>query len=166
VTRLRLIAAFAAIACVLTLGRPADAATARTNYMERCGGCHGLEGHSASKLVPQLKDRAGYFLCTQEGRNYVARLPNIVFSNLGNEDLAALLNFVMFEIGGGSAPVNAVGFSAAEMGRSRQDPLTTVNLLTFRERVVSNLISGCGAPRSMTEYRPPRSLSPADHAAY
>lgn len=134
--------------------------------MERCGGCHGLEGSSVARLVPQLKDRAGYFLCTPQGRNYIARLPNIVFSNLGDEELAALLNFVVFQIGGSSAPVNAVGFSAAEMSRSRQNPLTTVNLLTLRARVVSNLIAHCGAPPSLNEYRPPRSLARSDHVSY
>lgn len=158
--------ALAALAGLLALDTTARASTARTNYMERCGGCHGLEGSSAARLVPQLKDRAGYFLCTQEGRNYIARLPNIVFSNLGDEELAALLNFVVFQIGGSSAPAKAVDFSAAEMGRSRQDPLTTVNLLSFRARVVSNLIAKCGAPRSLTEYRPPRSLARSDLVSY
>ena len=66
------------LAALLSFAPSASAAaprTARTNYMEYCGGCHGLEGYSAGNRIPTLRGRAGYFLCNSRGRDYAARLP-------------------------------------------------------------------------------------------
>jgi cytochrome c553 len=127
----------------------------RTNYLERCGGCHGVEGRSTSMLVPDLKGRAGYFLCSDLGRNYAARLPNVVFSEISDNDLAALLNYVMFDLGAGSAPADAMRYAGGELSELRKHPLTTTDLLAYRRRIVSDVIKNCRAPRSLlTDYHP------------
>ena len=54
----------------------------QSDYLERCGGCHGIEGVSAEQLVPTLRGRAGYFLCTKSGREYLVRLPSVATSPL------------------------------------------------------------------------------------
>ena len=51
--------------------------TPQSDYVEHCSGCHGMQGDSAPAEIPVLRDRIGYFLCTQEGREYLIRLPNV-----------------------------------------------------------------------------------------
>ena len=41
----------------------------QSNYLLGCGGCHGVEGHSNARRVPDLRDQVGYFLSTQAGRD-------------------------------------------------------------------------------------------------
>lgn len=141
-------------------GQDATAWSPRTNYLERCGGCHGTDGHSTSTLVPDLKDRVGYFLCNADSRDFMGRLPNIVFSGLNAPQLAALLNYVVFGLGAASAPRGARPYTAAEVARDLRSPLTTTNLLAYRRRIVKRVIEECGAPESfLTLYNPPRSPS-------
>ena len=70
----------------------------RVFYLERCGGCHGLQGVSAPREIPSLRGVAGRFLCTKAGREYVVRLPSIALAPLNDEVLAQLVNFVMFDM--------------------------------------------------------------------
>ena len=122
-------------------------------YLERCGGCHGVDGLSAQGLVPTLKGSAGYFLCDERTRSYVESLPNVAFAQISDDELAGLLNYVAYSIGGRSAPTAAQPFTADEVGRFRRRPLTIPNLTAFRRKVVSHLIARCGAPaRLMTDY--------------
>jgi mono/diheme cytochrome c family protein len=92
---------------------------AQGDYLLNCGGCHGFHGVSNAKLVPGLKDLVGYYLRTPEGRAYLPRLPNVAFSTLSDQKLADMLNYVVFEIGGNSAPDGAKPYGAGEVGRWR-----------------------------------------------
>ena len=76
------------------------------DYILACGGCHGLNGISNSTLVPSLKGLVGYYLYLPEGRAYLPRLPNVAFSTLSDEQLAAVLNYMVFDLGAGSGPRN------------------------------------------------------------
>jgi mono/diheme cytochrome c family protein len=42
-----------------TSSKIADPAQARSDYVENCGGCHGITGDSAPALLPVLRDRVG-----------------------------------------------------------------------------------------------------------
>ena len=44
--------------------------------------------------------------CTKDGRDYLIRLPNVAYSAIAdNQELAEMMNFVVFGLGGGaSAP--------------------------------------------------------------
>jgi len=140
----------------LPLSAPPAHMSPRATYLGRCGGCHGVDGHSADGLVPDLKDSAGYFLCDEETRGYAARLPNVAFSQISDADLAAMLNYVMFDLGGKSAPAGAAAYTAVEMGRLRRQPLTITDLKAYRREVVAEAISRCRAPDHLrTEYDPP-----------
>lgn len=158
-------------ALVQAHGQDAPVFSPRTNYLENCGGCHGLEGHSTSALVPDLRDRAGFFLCDAESRTFMAQLPNIAFAALSNRALAALLNYVALGLGGPSAPTGARPYTAAEVARLRRSPLTTTNLIALRRKIVRRTIKECGAPESLlSDYHPPRSArvtaaQPPDDAA-
>lgn len=122
------------------------------DYLLNCGGCHGFNGVSNAKLVPSLKDLVGFYLRTPEGRAYLPRLPNVAFSTLSDQKLAAVLNYVVFEIGGNSAPVGAKPYDAVEVGRWRKQPLNEVVLSQYRLQLVENLISQHQAPAELRIY--------------
>jgi hypothetical protein len=125
--------------------------TPQSDYVEHCSGCHGMQGNSAPAEIPVLRDRIGYFMCTPAGRDYLIRLPNVAYSAItDNQELADMMNFIVFGLGGQSAPKNARPFTAAEVARLRRDPLATTSLVAVRERVVGGLAaSGCTVPESI-----------------
>jgi hypothetical protein len=130
-----------------------DPVVARSDYIEHCGGCHGVDGRSAPAQVPELRDRVGYFMCTPEARAYLVRLPNVAHSRItDNQELADLVNFVVFGLGGASAPVDAEPFSAAEVARERRLALSGPSLKAERARLVAAAIRRCGAPASLKRF--------------
>ena len=94
----------------------AEFSAPQRDYILACAGCHGIQGLSNPDLVPSLQGLVGYFLELPEGRAYLSRLPNVAFSTLSDERLAAVLNYMVFEIGGASAPA---GDQAVRCGRGR-----------------------------------------------
>ena len=128
--------------------------TPQSDYVEHCSGCHGMQGNSAPAEIPVLRNRIGYFMCTPEGRDYLIRLPNVSYSAItDNQELADMMNFIVFGLGGSSAPKNARPFTATEVGRLRRDPLATTSLVAARARVVSGLAaSGCTVPESIKSF--------------
>lgn len=129
--------------------------TPQRDYILACAGCHGLHGVSNPNLVPSLQGLVGYFLDLPEGRAYLSRLPNVAFSTLDDEQLAGVLNYMVFEIGAGSAPAGARPYVAAEVGQWRRQPLTEVTLSAYRRQLVETLISRYRAPVSLRGYGAP-----------
>jgi cytochrome c553 len=128
--------------------------SARTNYVLRCAGCHGMDGRSVARAVPDLQGRVGYFLCTKAGRDYVGRLPNVAFAEISDADMAALLNYIASDLSAEATPRGSA-FSAEELAPLRRRPLVATDLKGYRRSVVDQLIHDCGAPRTMrTEYGP------------
>jgi cytochrome c553 len=146
-----------AVACTLAVCVAAGASAAaprhaESNYLLACGGCHGLSGVSNGGRVPQLKGLVGYYLRSREGRAYLPRLPNIAFAALNDQELADLLNYVVFDLGGASTPAGAKPYAAAEVARRRAHPLTEVALSAYRRRLVTMLIADHGAATALREY--------------
>lgn len=117
----------------------------QTDYSENCGGCHGLQGISAVELVPPLKDRAGFFLCTPAGRRYIVQLPDVAFAALSDPELADVMNFVAFDLGGPSAPKAAKPYTAAEVGQLRVNTPLRSNLRSRRRSIVAEVGKSCRA---------------------
>ena len=127
--------------------------SARSDYIEQCAGCHGIEGSSAPARLPELRARIGYFLCTPGGRSYIARLPNVVRAPVSDaQALADLLNYVVFDLGRGSAPRNARPYQADEVAAFIRNPLVKNSLVKERARVVDDVIRRCpGVPASLRD---------------
>ena len=121
------------------------------DYLLNCGGCHGFQGVSDAKLVPSLKDWWAT-TCALPRAAPICREPNVAFSTLSDQKLAAVLNYVVFEIGGNSAPVGAKPYDAEEVGRWRKQPLNEVVLSQYRLQLVENLISQYQAPAELRVY--------------
>jgi hypothetical protein len=122
----------------------------QSDYVEHCSGCHGMQGNSAPAEIPVLRDRVGYFMCTREGRDYLIRLPNVAYSAItDNQELADMMNFVVFGLGGNSAPEAAKPFTAAEVAKLRTRALATQSLIAVRAEVVNGMVGRCAVPQSM-----------------
>jgi mono/diheme cytochrome c family protein len=130
----------------------AEFSAPQRDYILACAGCHGVHGVSNPNLVPSLQGLVGYFLDLPEGRAYLSRLPNVAFSTLNDEQLAAVLNYLVFEIGAGSAPAGARPYAAAQVGEWRKQPLTEVTLSAYRRQLVETLIARYQAPATLRGY--------------
>jgi hypothetical protein len=127
--------------------------TPQSDYIEHCSGCHGMQGNSAPAEIPVLRDRIGYFMCLPEGREYLIRLPNVAYSAIGdNQELADMMNFVVFGLGGNSAPKGAKPFTAAEVARLRSRALATQSLIEARAEIVGKMVGRCAVPKSMNYF--------------
>jgi len=125
----------------------------QSDYVEHCSGCHGMQGNSAPAEIPVLRDRVGYFMCTKEGREYLIRLPNVAYSAIAdNQELADMMNFVVFGLGGASAPTDAKPFTAAEVARLRTRALATQSLIAARAEIVGKMMGRCRVPKSMNDF--------------
>jgi hypothetical protein len=112
-----------------------------------------MQGNSAPAQIPVLRDRVGYFMCTREGREYLIRLPNVAYSAISdNQELADMMNFVVFGLGGNSAPKSAKPFTAAEVARLRTQALATQSLIAARAQVVGDMMGRCTVPKSMNYF--------------
>ena len=130
----------------------------QATYLERCGGCHGIQGYSSPALVPSLRGQVGNFLCLPEGRAYLVRLPSIAASPLTDLQVADLMNFVVFDLGlARQAPDGYAKYSEQEVRGLRAQPLNNVQLTSYRAELVDELIDRCGAPASLRDYLNPAS---------
>lgn len=127
-----------------------DPDLARSDYVENCGGCHGVQGSAAPAQLPELRGRVGWFMCTPQSRAYLIRLPNVAHSRISdNQQLADLVNFVVFGLGGASVPAGSQPFTAAEVAHERQFALSSASLKAERAKYVDVAIKRCGAPGTM-----------------
>jgi hypothetical protein len=119
---------------------------ARQLYLLRCGGCHGIQGVSVPKSIPTLRGRAGVFLCSPAARDFMLRLPNIQMSLIRDDaDLAAVMNFVAFDLGGASTPPGAPPFTALEVAKTRGRPLDVKTLSSRHDALIAQA-GACAAP--------------------
>lgn len=124
----------------------------QSNYLLGCGGCHGENGISNSKLVPDLHEQVGYYLNIPQGREYLVRLPNVAFSIMSDQDLTDVLNFMVFRMGGASVPAHTTPYTIAEVARLRKRPLNEVSLVDYRNRLVDVLIGQHQASQKLRVY--------------
>jgi hypothetical protein len=124
----------------------------QSNYLLSCGGCHGENGVSNSRLVPDLRDQVGFYLNIPEGREYLVRLPNVAFSIMSDQELTDVLNFMVFHIGGASVPAHSAPYTIAEVARLRKQPLNEVSLVDYRNRLVDVLIGQHQASQKLRVY--------------
>ena len=127
-----------------------DPEQARADYVEHCSGCHGQHGDTVPAHLPELQGRVGWFMCTPEARAYLLRLPNVAHSRISdNAELADMMNYVVFVLGEGTAPVGTRPFTGEEVARERVHALTNMNLTAERLRLANQLVRQCHAPASI-----------------
>lgn len=122
-------AASALFAAALVASGPAAAEGPRINYMLQCQGCHLADGRGSPQAVPALRDFVGKFLRVPRGREYLVRVPGSAQSPLGDAELAEVLNWMVRQFGPAEIAAAFDPFSAPEVARYRDPPLTDVDSL-------------------------------------
>ncbi len=98
----------------------------RVNYMVNCQGCHLPDGRGLPGTVPEMKGFLANFLTVPGGREYLVQVPGVANSTLGDADLAALMNWLVPEMGP-RIPSDFKPYSAQEIGALRRNRLQDVN---------------------------------------
>ena len=112
--------------------------TAKTNYILRCVGCHGVDGHGLTEVgIPDFVNLIGTFARDEAGRAYLANVPNVVGSGLNEDDVAAVLNFIVETWAGTSLPEDYRSFYGAEVAYLHA--LEVGNIVDYRRLVAARL---------------------------
>lgn len=109
---------------------------AKFNYQMLCQGCHTPDG-TGGKDTPKMKDHIGYFLSTQEGREYIVRVPGSANAAIDSTQLAEVLNWIIIEMGGPSIPEKMQAYTATEVAELRKNPLFEVT--EYRKQLLAQL---------------------------
>jgi mono/diheme cytochrome c family protein len=104
-------------------------------YAENCQGCHGPQGVSVTE-IPTLAGRIGYFARSSEGRSYLIQVPNVALNPSSDEEIAGLMNWLLYTYSRRQLPDDFKPYSAAEVGLLRRQ---RVDIAAQRRRVVDQL---------------------------
>ncbi len=97
------------------------------DYMLSCQGCHLDNGRGFPlRGVPTLTNYVGNFLKVPGGRQYLVQVPGAAQADLNNEQLAALLNWMLTTFSPDQLPSDFVRYNAEEVAQLRPHPLVDV----------------------------------------
>ncbi|MFQ5415789.1 MAG: c-type cytochrome [Myxococcota bacterium] len=116
----------AVAAMSLALAGAVHAETPHVNYLLQCQGCHLPDGSGTPGSVPALAGSMARFLSVPGGREFLVRVPGSAQSSLGDEDLAALLSWMVHHFGPAADAADFVPYTAEEVARLRHTPLVDV----------------------------------------
>lgn len=106
----------------------------RTDYLLYCRGCHLISGEGVAPDVPTLHDELGRLLTIPGGREYIVRVPGVSQNAMTDEELAAVLNWVLAEFNASTLPVDFKPYTAREVGAVRAK--TLLDPLKYRASLV------------------------------
>lgn len=128
--RLPLLLALGAPMLGLALLSPADgepsvalSRSPRMNFILHCQGCHLPDGSGMAGKVPALRGQLARFLQAPGGREYIVQVPGVSTSKLTDSDVAALMNWLVVEMGP-EVPADFRPYSTAEVTALRARWLT------------------------------------------
>ena len=109
-------------------------ANPKSDYLLHCRGCHLHTGESIPGTnVPSLKN-LGPFLTTKKGREYIIQVPGVSQSSMNDEQLAAVLNWVIENFNKPLASRNYIPFTSEEVNRARK--IILMNPLQTRSKIL------------------------------
>ena len=139
--------ALARILLLLVFGTAlANDERAQVNYMLHCQGCHLPQAEGMDGRVPPMKDFVGFFLRSDEGREFLIRVPGVAQSALGSDELAELMNWLVLTYSADQLPEVFEPFTAFEVDRLRTDPVADPD--SARERLLADIASADPALRA------------------
>ena len=99
----------------------------RTNYLLYCSGCHLPSGVGNPPNVPTLHDELGRMLVVEEMRPYLVQVPGSSQTPLTDADLAAVVNWMLYEFNADTLPEDFEPLTVKEVAEARKtilaDPL-------------------------------------------
>jgi len=119
------------VGLTLLMGTQALAYEPRINYMLQCLGCHGPDARGEPGRVPSIRSTLAPLSRFAAGRRYLLQVPGVALSTLSDQDLAALLNW-MIPAFGGVEPGQFRAFTSAEVARYRREPLVEISATRAR----------------------------------
>jgi hypothetical protein len=90
-------------------------------------GCHGRDGSGQPGRVPSFRRTLVPLSYLPQGREYVIRVPGVAQAPLRDEDMAALLNWMVRHLSDVDVKPTFEEYSASEIHRLRSRPLTDVS---------------------------------------
>jgi hypothetical protein len=131
----------------LALARPSPCrADPRYDYILHCRGCHGPNGEGLPGGVPDFRGHLGKFLSVPGGREYLIRVPGTSQSELSDEQVAGVLNWLVREFSPAQVPADFEPFTTAEVSQHRRPPLVDV------ARVRTELLQAIQAREASTRH--------------
>ncbi len=103
----------------------ADPTRAWRNYALNCQGCHRSDGAGDPDSAPALAGHIAVFTRMEGGRAYLGRVPGVATSPLADDELAELLNWVLWRFDPEHMSAGFPPYGADEIGRLRRSPLRT-----------------------------------------
>lgn len=105
------------------------------NYTLHCMGCHTPDGSEVTDRVPAIKSTLLPLARMPEGRRFLVQVPGAAQSNLTDEELALLLNWMIENLGQASVPGSFTRYSEKEVADYRKHALIEVR--ATRERLLA-----------------------------
>ena len=103
----------------------ANAESPRFNYIMHCQGCHLDDGRETADIIPALTG-TGQFLRVPGGREFLATVPGVATAPISDEEVADLLNWMLYQFSAEDMLENFVPYSTDEMHKLRRTPLLEV----------------------------------------
>lgn len=107
----------------LKIGGSDDQGNAWQNWALNCQGCHLADGKGTQNTSTKLSGRVAKYLWVPGGRAYLIRVPGVATSDLANDDLAAVVNWMLLRFDKQDIPVSFKPYTGTEVGRLRHNPL-------------------------------------------
>jgi mono/diheme cytochrome c family protein len=100
-----------------------DARRAWQNWTLNCQGCHRPDGTGSEGTAPSLAGTVAKFLWAPGGREYLLRVPGVATSPLSSEELAEVMNWMLWRFDKEHLPRGFEPFTTVEVERWRTQPL-------------------------------------------
>ena len=137
------------------MGQPVHYPAGNTNFQANCAVCHGAKGAGTPSLAPPVTSYPARYATTEEGRKQLAmtvlngmfggidveqkhfdfKMPDFV--HLDDATLAAVLNFVVFDLG--HAPQETKPLTPEEIAAVRSHPIDGTAVREHRTKLLAAL---------------------------
>jgi len=122
-----------AVATALSFLSPLVHADPRSEFLLHCAGCHRPNGTGLPPDVPTLVDELGNLVRTQEGRDYLVRVPGSSQAPISDALLADVINWILTEFNAATLPKDFQPLTTDEVSKVRRD--TLADPMRYREQL-------------------------------
>lgn len=105
---------------------PAAARRAEMNYFLNCVSCHQLDGKGTPGSVPGLDEYLGKFAQHPAARAFLAQVPGAAAAPISDQELADVLNWILYTMNGAQLRPDFKPYSAQEVGEYRRTPVLEI----------------------------------------
>jgi hypothetical protein len=95
-------------------------------YMMECQGCHLADGGGGLSSIPTLHNNVAKFPAVPGGREYLVQVPGVALSSLSDQDITAVLNWMLRKFGPVEWTSRYTPYTVEEVAILRKHPLTEI----------------------------------------